>query len=141
MRGTYCLKRTERRTGEDTQRRGSRGALTLWKWQRDGHVMARKKTDRPICTHFLQITDRGTCQDTERNRACDAHSLAGNGRGRDLSKHGKELTQQRALTCWRRQREGLVRTCKQLDRAKHTHSLEMAEEGTCQDKGKKKQGE
>ena len=141
MRNTYCLERIERRTSEDTQRRGSRGALTFWKWQRDGHVMVRKITDSPSCTHFLQIKDGGTCQNTEKNRACSAHSLAGNGRGRDLSKHGKKPTQQRALTSWRRQREGLVMTRKEAGRAKHTHSLEMAEEGTCQDKEKKKQGE
>ena len=38
-----------------------------------------------------------------------------------------------ALTFWKRQREGLVRTQKETDRARHTHVLETAEGGTCQD--------
>ena len=90
--------------------------------------MARKDTDRGMCTHFLKMAEGGTCQDTERNRASkansppgdgrgrdlsrhgrnqpsEAHSLSGNGRGRDLSGHGNKKTEQGALTDWRQQRD------------------------------------
>ena len=62
-----------------------------------------------------------------------AHSLSGDGRGRDLSGHGKNPTGRGTLTLWRRQVEGLVREQTETDRARHTHFLEMAEGGTCQD--------
>jgi hypothetical protein len=80
--------------------------------------MARKKTDRGRCTHFLKMAEIGTCQDMERNRPSMAHSHTGDGRGRDLSGHEKKT-----------------------DRARHTHSLETAEEGTCQDMERKRLGE
>ena len=96
------------------------------------------------------------CQDTERNRSSKAHSRPGHSRERDLSGHGKKPTGGGTLTSWRRQREGLVRTQKkptdqgtltfwrrqrvrlvrthkETDRARHTHFLEMAAGGTCQD--------
>ena len=93
--------------------------------------MARKDTDRGRCTYFLK-TAGGTCQDTERNRPRKAHSPPGDSRGRGLSGHGKKLTKQGALTLWRGQREGLVRTRKETDRARGTHPLEKAEGGTGQ---------
>ena len=79
------------------------------------------------------MAEGGTCQDTERNRPSDAHSLSRDSRGRDSSGHGKKATEKRALTSWRRQREGFVRTRKETDRMTRTHFLEMAEGGTCQD--------
>ena len=42
-------------------------------------------------------------------------------------------TDRGALTSWRQQREGLVRTRKEADRPRRTHKLETAEGGTCQD--------
>ena len=134
----------------------NRGTLTFWRWRREGPVRTRKETDRPRRTHQLETAEEGTCQDTEtnppteadslpgdsrgrdlsghgRNRPTEAHSHPGDGRGRDLSGHRKELTDQGALTFWRRQREGLVRTRKETHRPRHTHSLETAEGGTCQD--------
>ena len=50
-----------------------------------------------------------------------------------MSGHRKKSTKQGALTFWRRQREGLVRTRKETDRASSTHFLETTEGGTCQD--------
>ena len=47
--------------------------------------------------------------------------------------HGKEPTERGELTFWRWQRERLVRTRKEIDRASGTHFLETAEGGTCQD--------
>ena len=94
--------------------------------------MAQKDTDRGRCTHFLKMAEGGTCQDTERNRPSKAHSRSRDGRGRDLSGYGKKKTKQGALTLWRQQREGLVRTGKEKDRARGTHILEISERGTCQ---------
>ena len=50
-----------------------------------------------------------------------------------MSGHGNKPTDRGALTSWRRQWEGLVRTQKETDRQRHTHILETAEGGTCQD--------
>jgi len=47
-----------------------------------------------------------------------------------LSGHRRKATEQGALTSWRLQREGFVRTQKGSNRARHTHFLETAEGGT-----------
>ena len=110
-----------------------RGALTTWRRQREGLVRRQKETDRLRLTHILETASRGTCQDTERNRSTEAHSPTGDGIGRDLSGYGKKPTERGALTSWRWEREGLVRTQKETDRPRRTHFLEMAPGGTCQD--------
>ena len=92
----------------------------------------RKKIDRARCTHNLETASGGTCQDTERNRPSEAYSQTGDGIGRNLSEHGKKQTERGPLTLWRQQ-ESLVRTQKETDRPKSTHSLETASGGTCQD--------
>ena len=43
------------------------------------------------------------------------------------------MTKQGALTLWRPQREGQVRTQKESDQTRGTHSLETTEGGTSQD--------
>ena len=96
--------------------------------------MAQKDTDRGRCTHFLKMAEGGTCQDTERNRPSKAHSRSRDGRGRDLSGQGKKKTERGALTYWRYQREGLVSTRKETNRARYTHKLETAEGGASQEK-------
>ena len=77
VRGTnlsgYEKKQTERR------------ALTRWKRQREGLVMTRKATDQETRTHTLETAEGGTCKDTERSRPSNAHSLSGDGRGKDVS--------------------------------------------------------
>src|SRR5947208_2050200 len=95
--------------------------------------MTQKETNRARHTHVLETAEGGTCQDTERNRPSEVHSRTGDGRGRDLSGHTKKPTERGSLTSWRWQREGLVRTRKETDRASHTHHLEMAEGRTCHD--------
>ena len=110
-----------------------RGALTNWRRQREGLVRTRKESDRPRRTHQLETAEGGTCQDTQGIRSTEAHSPTGDGRGRDLSGHARNLTDRGALTSWRQQREGLVRTRKESDRSRRTHFLETAEGGTCQD--------
>ena len=134
-RRTHLLETAERGTCQDTEGLGSRPAevLTLWRRQREGLVRTRKEINRPRRTHTLEMVEGGTCQDTERNRPKDAHSRTEDGRGRDLSGDGKKPTDRGTLTSWRRQRGELVRTRKETDRPRHTHSLETAEGGTCQD--------
>ena len=155
-RGTHSLETAEGGTCQDMDRQWPGGELTLWRQQREEFVRTQKEPNRPKCTHFLE-TAEGLGQDMERNWPAKAHSHTGDGRGRDLSGHGKKLTGQGTLTFWRQQREGLVRTqkepnrprCthvlgletaeglvrtwKETDRQKHTHILETAEGGTCQD--------
>ena len=130
-------------------------ALTSWRRQREGLVRTRKETGRPRRTHVLETAEGGTCQDTERSRPSEAGSHSRDGRGRDLSGDGKKPTdrsaltfwrrqreglvrtwketERGALTLWRRQREGLVRTRKETDRAGRTHHLETIEGETCQE--------
>ena len=70
----------------------------------------------------------------ERNRQSEAHSLSRDSNGKDLVRTQKEITEPGSLTSWGRWRQGLVRTRQETasDRARRTHSLEMAERGTCQ---------
>ena len=119
--------------------KGSR--LTFWRWQGEGLVRRWKKTDRPRHTHFLETVSGGTCQGTEGNQPREADSLSGDGRGKDLSEDGKKPTDRGALTNWRQHREGLVRTRKETDQPRHTHFLETASGGTCQDTGKNQPSE
>ena len=140
------------------KRQTERCALTPWRQQRKGFVRTQKETDRARHTHQLDTAEGGTCQDPETDHPSEAHSLPGDGsgrdlsghrkrpskahshpgdgRGRDLSGHRKKLTKQGTLTNWRRQREGLVRTQKEINLASSTHCLEIAEERTCEDKNK-----
>ena len=118
---------------EHGKKRIERRVLTNWRWQREGLVRTWKEIDRSRGTHSLETAEGGACQDIERNRLREGHSLPGDGRGRDLSGHGNKSTEQRALTLWRRQKEEIVRIRKETNRAKCTHSLEKAEDGICQD--------
>ena len=72
-------------------------------------------------THVLETAEGGTCQDTQGKRPTEAHSRSGDGRGRDLSGHVGKPTDRGALTNWRQQREGLVRTRKETDRGALTN--------------------
>jgi len=61
----------------------------------------------------------------ERNQPSKGCSHPGDGRGRDESGYGKK--EWGALTSWRWQRGGQVRTWKESDQVRGTHILEMAE--------------
>ena len=125
----------------------------------DGGIFQDAGRNRPSKAHSLTGTGRGVCQDTERNRPSKVHPQTRNSRGWDFSECGKKPSERGALTLWRRQwrdlsghrkkpraptklgaltswwqREQLVRTLKETDRAKHTHELETAEGETCQNK-------
>jgi len=86
------------------------GALTNWGPQREGHVRKQKESNQARLTHFLETAEGAICQDTERKQQSKAHLLSGDRRGRDLSGHGRKATERCALTGWRPQMEGLVRT-------------------------------
>jgi hypothetical protein len=128
-----CRKELVRIRKEIDRVRSARGVLTSWTRQMGGLVRTRKETERARGTHQLGTAEGVTCQDTKTNRPSEGHSRPEDGRGSDLSGHGKEQTKRGALTPWRRQREKLVRTQKETERARGTHFLEMAEGGTCQD--------
>ena len=66
-------------------------------------------------------------------RPSEEHSLSGDSIGRDRSAHRKKATEQEALTPWRLEREGQVRTRKERKIVKATHSLENTLGATIQD--------
>ena len=74
------------------------------------------------------------------NRLSEAHSLPGDGRGKDLSGKGKKQTERGLLTLWRRKRKGLVRT-REKNRPIEAHSLPGDGKGTCQDMKSNQQSE
>ena len=69
----------------------------------------------------------------ERIRPGEGHSHTEDGIGRNKSGQRKNPTQRGALTSWRRHRERQVRTQKESDPVRGTHSLETASGGISQD--------
>ena len=139
------------------------GPLTSWRRQTEGLLRTPKESNRPRPTHQLKTADGGTCQDTERIRPTQAHSPTGTAdRGtcqknerirptkthshpgdssrRDLSGHRKNQTDRGPLTSWRRQTVELVRTWKESDRLRRTHSLKTADRGDLSGHGKNPTG-
>jgi len=108
----------------------NQGALTSWRPQRGEHVRIQKETNQPRDTHFLETTEGGTCQDTERNQPTKGHSLPGDHRGRDKLEYRKKPSKQGTLTNWGPQREGQVRTQKETNQPRGTYRLETTEGGT-----------
>ena len=92
--------------------------------------MTWKEINSVRSTHFLETTEGGTSQDMERKQLSKGHSLPGDHRGRDKSGHRKKVTKQGALTNWRPQREGQVRTQKEINQVRGTYKLETTEGGT-----------
>ena len=73
-------------------------------------VRLRKECKPARGTHVLGSPDRETSQDMEKTRTSKGHSLSGEPSRRDKSGHGKNVSQQGALTTWRAQTEGQGRT-------------------------------
>ena len=112
-RNTHQLETIEGRDLSGHRKKlANRGTLTNWGRQREGLIRIQNETGQTRHTHQLKTAEGGTCQDMERNRANQSHSHPGDGRGRDLSGHRKKSIEPGALTAWRKQREGLVRTQK-----------------------------
>ena len=64
-------------------------------------------------THDLGMAEGGTCQDKERKRLSEGHSLPRDDRGKDFLLHRENATERGALTNWRGQKDdGPVRTRK-----------------------------
>ena len=98
-----------------------------------GGVRTWKETDQARGTHSLETVEGGSSQSMESNRQSKGHLLPGDSRGRHKSGHGKKQMKQGALTNWRPQGEGQVRTQKETDQVRGTHILETAAGGTSQD--------
>src|SRR6266850_1096516 len=86
------------------------GALTLWRVQMDGQVRTWKESDQSRGTHILKSADRQTSQDMERILLAEGHSHTRECRRTDKSEHRKNMTKQGALTNWRAQTDGQVRS-------------------------------
>jgi len=89
------------------------GALTSWRWQREGQVRTWKESNQARGTHSLEIAEGGTSQDTERKQLSKGYSPTGDRKWRDKSRHRKKESKQGALTDWRQERQGQVRTWKE----------------------------
>src|SRR6266850_912085 len=109
-----------------TRKESDRGALTSWRVQTDRQVRTQKEFDRARGTHQLESTDGRTSQDTERIQLSEGHSRTG-GRRRTDNSGQKYTTERGALTDWRAQMDGRVRTRRESDRARGTHILESAD--------------
>src|SRR6267142_290652 len=69
----------------------------------------------------------------EKIQLSKGHSQAGECRWMDKSGHGKNPTEQGALTNWRAQTDRQFRTQEESNQARGTHRLESADEWTSQD--------
>jgi hypothetical protein len=78
-------------------------------------------------TYFLESEERRTSEDTDRMRAGEGHSLAGEHRPTDKLGHVKKVAERGGLTCYSAQTDGQVRTQKESSRARGTHLLESAD--------------
>jgi len=109
---THFLETTEGGTSQNTERiQPSQGTHFLETTEK-GQVRTQKESNQARGTYKLEITEGGTSQDMERMQPSQEHSLPGDHRGRGKSGHGKKVTKQGALTNWRPQRKGQVRTQK-----------------------------
>ena len=75
--------------------------------------MTWKESNQVRGTYKLETIEGKTCQNMQRKQLSKGHSLPGDHRGRDSSGHTKKVTKQGALTGWRPQREGFIRTWKE----------------------------
>ena len=55
-----------------------------------GQVRTQKESDRARGTNKLETADKETSQDTERKRTSQGHSLTGDHRGGEQSRHGAQ---------------------------------------------------
>jgi hypothetical protein len=94
----------------------------------EGQVRTQKESERARGTHSLESVNGGIGEGTERNQGYEGHSLSGEcRRERSEETKRKRAGGQGALTSWRVQMEGQVRTQNKSKRARGTHQLESAE--------------
>jgi hypothetical protein len=70
-----------------------RNALTFWRQQKERFVRTSKKRDSARGIHQLETGEGEICMGTERKRPSEGHSPTVDGRGWDLSGHGKKVTE------------------------------------------------
>ena len=99
----------------------------------NGQVRIWKESEQAMGTHFLKSTDRQTSQDMERIWASEGYSPTIEYRWVDKLGHKKNTSKQGALTNWRAQMDGQVRTWLESEQVKDTHFLESTEEWTSKD--------
>ena len=104
--------------------------------RRDKSGHGKKATEEGVLTNWRPHQE-GPSQDTKRKRLNEGDSRTGNSNGKDKSGHEKKATKQWALTFWTWHHEEQVRTRNESDRARGTHILETASEGTSQDTKRK----
>ena len=91
-----------------------------------------ERKQRARHTNQLETKEGGTGHDMERKQLNEGRSPTGDNRERNKLGHRRKTIEQGALTIWRRQKDGQVRTWKENNRARDAHRLEMAEGGTSQ---------
>jgi hypothetical protein len=84
-------------------------------------------------THSLDSAEGGRSQDMERKRASAGHSLSGEYKARQVRTRNERASRRRALTCWRVQMEGEMRTQKENERVRSTYILQNTKGGTSED--------
>src|SRR6267142_434065 len=78
--------------------------------QTDGQVRTWKESEQVRGTHFLESTDGQTSQNMERIQPSEGHSHSEEHGQTENSGDGKNPTKQGALTNWRVQTDGQVRS-------------------------------
>ena len=87
---------------ENRKKLTKQGALTPWRQRREGLVRT-PKISLSRKAHSLPGDNRGkNFQEMERSRLSEAHSRAGDGRVMYLSRHGKESSERKIPTNYRR---------------------------------------
>jgi hypothetical protein len=84
-------------------------------------------------THILESVEVETSQDGAGKQGSEGHSRPEEHKGRGKSGRLKGERERGALTSWKAQREGQVRTTKGREHARGTHFLDSAEVETIQD--------
>ena len=97
-RDTHCLEAVGRGTCQDTERNRPIGGTHVLETAEEGTCQDIERNQPSEGTYALETAEGETCQDTERNRSSEEHSQTGDGRGRDLSEHGKISTERGTLT-------------------------------------------
>ena len=135
-RGTHHLEGPDTKTFQDTERiraseghsqtgeprnrnnsghrkdENQQGALTFWKAQIQKQVRTQNECEPGRGTHVLENPGTETNQNTERMQASKGHSRPGEPRQGDISGHRKNASQRGALTSWRAQIQGQLKTRK-----------------------------
>ena len=129
-RSTHFLVIVQGRKSQGQQNKArEKVAHTSWKVQTEGQVMTQTESERVGERHPPTVEHKEGEKSGQQKKESEGHSLPGEHRRIKLWQQtkAKELG---ALTPWRTQREGPVRTAKESVGAKSTCQLQSAEGGT-----------